>query len=112
MKAQDKLVVALSTFPEKRRAEQIARTLVSERLAACVWVFPKMRSFYQWKEKTVGENEHLMVLKTRFSLVHSLEKRLHELHPYSVPEFVVIPTSHVSRKYFEWAMSVTGGKGR
>lgn len=111
MANRDKLVVILSTFPKRAPAEKAARTLVEEELAACAWVLSKMNSFYHWQGKLVSDREHLMVIKTRESLVKAVEGRLHELHPYAVPEFLVVPASYVAKEYWDWALSVTRGDG-
>lgn len=107
---RDKIVVTLSTFPKKLPAERAARTLVKEKLAACAWVLPAMNSFYRWQGKLVADRENVLVVKTRESLVKAVEARLHELHPYTVPEFIVLPATYVSKKYLDWALSVTRGK--
>lgn len=67
------------------RAEEIARILVEEKLAACVNVLPKVTSFYRWEGKTNKDEEALLIAKTRLDILEIVKRRLRELHPYEVP---------------------------
>ena len=99
------VVLVFSTAPVAAgndTAEQLARTLVDERLAACVNVHAPMVSIYRWKGAVERDSERQLVIKTTRALVPLLEKRLRELHPYEVPELVVVATSGGSDKYLEW----------
>jgi len=99
------VVLVLSTAPAAPgddTAEQIARTLIDERLAACVNVHAPMVSIYRWKGAVERDSERQLVIKTTSGLVPALEKRLRELHPYELPEFVVIPAAGGSEKYLGW----------
>lgn len=70
-------------------SERIAKTLVEERLVACANVYP-VRSVYRWKGETTLDEEHTMLLKVAADRVEALRARLCELHPYELPEFVVL----------------------
>jgi periplasmic divalent cation tolerance protein len=70
-------------------SERIARALVEERLAACANWFA-VRSAYRWKGQTCLDDEHTMLLKVAADRVEALRARLLELHPYELPEFVVL----------------------
>jgi periplasmic divalent cation tolerance protein len=99
------VVLVLSTAPAAPgddTAEQIARALIDERLAACVNVHAPMVSIYRWKGAVERDSERLLVIKTTSGLVPALEKRLRELHPYELPEFVVIAATGGSEKYLGW----------
>lgn len=82
--------------------DQFAQTLVREKLAACVNVLPVMQSIYSWKGTLETSNERQVVIKTSSSRVRELETRLKALHPYDVPEFVVIPIIEGSHDYLSW----------
>ena len=84
-------VVVLSAVGAPPDAERIARALVEERLAACVNVVPGVVSIYRWKGKVEQEAELLLVIKTLAPRVEALKARLLELHPYELPEVVVLP---------------------
>ena len=95
-------VIVLTTLPVEGDAEKFASQLVEERLAACVNVLPPMRSVYRWKNAVERADERQLVIKTSSVRVRELEKRLKALHPYDVPEFVVIPIVEGSHEYLSW----------
>jgi periplasmic divalent cation tolerance protein len=95
-------VIVLTTFPVDRDTDQFAKTLVEEHLAACVSVLPAMTSIYSWKGSIEKSDERQIVIKTSSGRVRELEKRLKALHPYDVPEFVVIPIAEGSHEYLSW----------
>jgi periplasmic divalent cation tolerance protein len=95
-------VLVLTTFPADRDADHFARTLVEERLAACVNVLPAMRSIYSWKGEIENSEERQLIIKTSKTQVASLQARFHDLHPYDVPEFLVIPIDEGSPAYLAW----------
>jgi len=97
-----KCVVCLTAVAKPRDAHRIAETLVKERLAACVNVVPGAVSFYRWKNKLRRDHEVLMIMKTAASKTAALEKRLRKLHPYELPEFVVLPIRGGFRNYLRW----------
>ena len=96
------VVIVLSTVPDDASAETIARTLVDERLVACVNLLPAMMSIYRWKGAIERETERQLVMKTTPARVPVLEKRLKELHSYDVPEFIVVTADSVSADYLAW----------
>ena len=101
------LVVVLTTLGADADAGGLARTLVAERLAACVGVVPGMTSFYRWEGAVQTEAEQQLVVKTSRGRLAALEVRLRELHPYDVPEFIVLSAS-ASRAYARWIAVETG----
>ncbi|NMF60740.1 divalent-cation tolerance protein CutA [Pseudanabaena yagii] len=102
------LIVIMTTFPDLNIANNIAKILVEEKLAACVQVMPSMTSTYIWEGKTCQESEHLVLIKTMASLYESLSARLSSLHPYEVPEIIAIPAIAVEQNYLLWAKSIFG----
>ena len=95
-------VIVLTTLAADADAAALARTLVEERLAACVNVLPPMTSVYQWEGRVQEEREHQLVIKTVAGRLPALEARLHELHPYEVPEFLVLTAAAGSEAYLRW----------
>ena len=100
-------VIVLTTFPADKDPEPLAKALVDEKLAACVNVLPVMRSIYRWKGATEQADERQLVIKTTSKCVHEIETRLRALHPYDVPEFLVLPILHGSRDYLSWLTEST-----
>src|SRR5882672_1823164 len=95
-------VVVLSAVGAPPDAQRIARALVEERLAACVNVVPGVVSVYRWKGAVEQEGELILVIKTMAQQVDALKARLLELHPYELPEVVVIPIGGGHQAYLEW----------
>ncbi|MBA3642208.1 MAG: divalent-cation tolerance protein CutA [Acidobacteriota bacterium] len=98
----DEYVVVLSTLPSGADGAAFARALVAERLAACVNIHPDMTSIYRWKGAVSEDTERQVVIKTSRAQVAPLWERLRELHPYEVPEFVVLPIIDGSDAYLRW----------
>ena len=96
------MVLVLTTFPEGADVEAVARTLVEERLAACVQVSGPLVSVYRWQGAIEREQERQMVVKTTRERLPALEARLLALHPYDVPECVVLAADGGSAAYFSW----------
>lgn len=99
--------VVLSTAPSEEEAATIARALVDERLAACVQLVPKIRSFYRWEGEVHDDPEHLLVIKTTAARRDALIARIGELHSYDVPEAVALPIAAGSQAYLAWLGEVT-----
>ena len=95
-------VIVLSTFPADQDPGPLARTLVEERLAACVNVLPPMQSTYRWKGKVEHAAERQLVIKSTPGRAKALKARLLELHPYDIPEVLILPVASGSRDYLEW----------
>lgn len=103
----DQFVIVLTTFPVDRDVDQFARALVEERLAACVNVLAPMRSIYAWKGAIEQADERQVLIKTNTERVHDLETRIRALHPYDVPEFLVVSVLDGSRDYLSWVAEST-----
>jgi periplasmic divalent cation tolerance protein len=101
------MVIVLTTAPHDERAESWARTLVEERLAACVNVYGPMVSFYRWKGIVERDTERQVVIKTTRERVAALRIRLGELHSYELPEFVVLSVGDGSEEYLKWVAEQT-----
>jgi periplasmic divalent cation tolerance protein len=98
------------TFGQRDEAEMVARTLVSERLAACVNVLGAARSFYRWQGEVQADDEIVALAKTRPELVEQVIARVRELHSYDCPCIVALPIDAGDPDYLAWIESETGGK--
>lgn len=101
------IALILTTMPDDDRWESIARTLVEERLAACVSVLSPMTSIYRWRESIEQERERQLVIKTSHACIDQVRRRLTELHPYELPEFLVIDVTDGSADYVAWITAQT-----
>jgi len=93
--------VVLCTCPTGE-AERIARTVLEERLVACVNVMAGVKSLYWWKDAIHSDEESLLVIKTPSENYPALEKRLLEIHPYTTPEVLCLDVVDGSRSYISW----------
>jgi periplasmic divalent cation tolerance protein len=94
-------VIILTTLGASADAAAFARLLVNDRLAACVNVLPPMTSVYCWKGAIEEDREQQLVIKTTSDRVAAVEARFRELHPYELPEFLVLSAT-ASASYVEW----------
>lgn len=111
MREVDTLVV-LVTLPSVETGTALGRTLVEERLAACVNVVPGIRSLYIWEGRLAEEGEALLVVKTARERYEALERRILSLHPYSVPEILALPVAAGSPAYVAWVRDAVAAEGR
>jgi periplasmic divalent cation tolerance protein len=95
-------VIVLTTLPADADAHALGKTLVEERLAACVNLLPPMSSVYRWEGHVEQDTERQMIIKTSRERVVTLWERIRELHPYEVPEFVVLSIIDGSDAYLRW----------
>lgn len=94
--------VVLVTGPDLETLREIASTLLEERLIACANLGAGVVSLFRWKGDVQSEQEAIGVLKTTADRIEALRERFLELHPYEVPEFLVLPVSEGSRDYVDW----------
>ena len=102
------VVLVLTTLPLAADAEVFAQALVEERLAACVGLGPPMTSVYRWQGAVERAQERQVVLKTVRGKVPLVEARLAALHPYEVPELLVVPVEGGGAAYLGWVRECTG----
>jgi periplasmic divalent cation tolerance protein len=98
-------VLVLTTVGATFDPAPLATQLVEKRLAACVNVIPKIYSVYRWKDAIEKDSEQLLLIKTIDSHVVALREALFAMHPYEVPEFVVIRVDDLSAAYRDWLIS-------
>jgi len=103
-----KHLIVMVTTPDKEQAITIARTLVSEKLCACVNIIDPITSIYTWKGKIEESGEALMLIKTKEELFGQLTARIKELHSYDVPEIIALPILAGNPSYLKWIDEVCG----
>lgn len=99
------LRIVLTTAADPGEASRLARTLVEERLAACATSIPGVQSIYHWQGQIESSTETLLLLKTGHSQLSALEARLHQLHSYQTPEFLVLKVDAASQGYLGWLLA-------
>ena len=98
----EKILLALSTFPDAEIARRISNQLVSERLAACANILPAIESIYRWKEKIESGNETLVFFKLSEDRQSAFQDKLRLLHPYDVPEIIFVSIASGLTHYLQW----------
>ena len=97
-------VVALMTGPDRDTMLSLGRALVEERVIACLNIVERVTSVYRWEGRVREDDEVLAILKTTRGRVEALERRVAELHPYDVPELLIIPVAAGSGAYLDWVV--------
>ena len=100
-------VFVYSTFPDNESAQNVGRSLVAAKLAACVKIFPPMTSIYEWENRIDSSTEYAVFIKTRRALVERAVATARPLHPYTIPCFLLLPISGGSDDYIAWARAQT-----
>jgi periplasmic divalent cation tolerance protein len=97
-----KLYVVLVTSPNRRVSEKLSKGLVGGKLAACVNIFPGLKSRYWWKGKIETAREELLMIKTHQGKIVPLTRWVKRNHPYTVCEVVTLPISGGNPAYLQW----------
>jgi len=97
----------MSTCKSSEEAEKIGKDLLQKKLVACAKVIQQMKSMYWWKGKIQENNEVLLLLLTKDTLVEPVMERVKKLHSYEVPEIVELKIEKGNEQYIEWMMDVT-----
>ncbi len=98
--------VVLTTAASQEDAREIAESVLSKKLAACVQLL-SIESMYSWKGEIAREDEVLLILKTRQELYAELEKTIVSVHKYETPEVVLLPVGNGLPAYLGWIDEVT-----
>lgn len=101
-------LVCLCTCPDAEVAGRIARALVDERLAACVNLLPGLRSVYRWRDTVEEAGEILLLAKTTRAALPAVQARLVALHPYELPELLVVEAAGGLPAYLQWIADNVG----
>ena len=100
----DKILLALSTFPDRETAQRIANQLVSEKFVACANILPSVESVYRWKETLETGTETLVLFKLSEDRQSAFQEKLRSLHPYEVPEIIFVPVATGLPEYLRWVV--------
>ena len=98
-------IQVLTTVEHKADAENIAKSLVEKRLAACVQILGPLTSYFHWQGKLDSAAEYLCLIKSRDDLFAELESEIINMHPYDVPEIIVTQVTKGSKDYLNWMAS-------
>jgi periplasmic divalent cation tolerance protein len=104
-KNADEYIICLISVPPDQAA-RIAGRFVTGKLAACVQIINPIQSIYRWEGKIVEDKEALLLLKTKTTLTDGIKTLLKEIHPYEVPELIIIPVGDGYEPYLSWVDKV------
>ena len=104
----EKVLLALSTFPDQETARSVSNDLVTKKLAACANILPGIESIYRWKEQIESGNETLVLFKLSEDRRSDFQEKLRSLHPYEVPEIIFVPISSGVPEYLRWVTENCG----
>jgi periplasmic divalent cation tolerance protein len=102
------VVSVYAVFANAEEAERIGRTVIEERLAACVNILGPLRSIYRWKGAIETADEVAAIFKTNEAGAHALIERVAALHSYEVPCVVCWPVDKVLGEYADWVEDSVG----
>ena len=97
-----KAIIIFITAANQKEADKLSRNLVEEKLAACATIVPGVWSRYHWQGKVEHSEELLLIVKTLPRLYKKVEKRVRELHSYTVPEILALPIIEGNPAYLKW----------
>jgi periplasmic divalent cation tolerance protein len=95
-------ILVFITTASPQEAEQLGKTLVEKRLAACGNIVQSIRSIFWWKDAIENEQEALLILKSRAALFPTIIDVVRSLHSYEVPEVIAMPIISGSKDYLNW----------
>jgi len=104
----EKIVLALSTFPDPATAREISNQLMSGSFAACANILPAIESIYRWKGEIETGNETLVLFKLSENRQSAFQDKLRSLHPYDIPEIIFVPVAGGLPDYLEWVSENCG----
>ena len=104
----EKILLALSTFPDRETAQRISNQLVTEKFAACANILATVESIYRWQGKVESGNETLVFFKVSEDRQSAFQEKLRSLHPYEVPEIIFVPVSSGLPEYLRWVAENCG----
>jgi len=103
-------LVVFVTCPSREEAIKIARSLIEERVAACVNVIDRLKSIYWWQGKVEEDDEVLLIIKTSDEAFTKVVDKVRELHSYTVPEIIALPIVRGFEGYLKWLRENVTGK--
>jgi periplasmic divalent cation tolerance protein len=104
----EKIVLALSTFPDADIARRISNELVVGKFAACANILPSVESIYRWKDKIESGNEILVLFKLSEDRQSAFQEKMRSLHPYEVAEIIFVPIASGLPEYLRWVAENCG----
>jgi periplasmic divalent cation tolerance protein len=100
-------LLVLTTLGNAEQGKKLAAELVDLRLAACVTCMPNLTSYYRWSGRVEEDSEILLMIKTTSERLETLKAHLLRVHPYQVPEFLVVAVADGGEPFLKWLAEST-----
>lgn len=100
-------LMVITSLPDMAAARELARSLVEQRLAACVNILPAVQSVYRWQGMVEQAEEFALLIKTTEARYAELEAAIRVAHPYALPEIVALPIVAGLSAYLAWVAAET-----
>lgn len=100
-------IVIFITTAEEQEAQSIANLLLDKRLIACANIVPKVSSMFWWQGALESEDECMLILKTKRSLLDDVVDEVKAAHSYDVPEVIALPIIGGNQDYLNWIKEET-----
>lgn len=101
------VLIVHCTCPERATASRLARSLVEQRLAACVSLLPGVHSVYRWGDAVTEDDEVLLLIKTSTARFDDVKAHIIRNHPYELPEILAVEARAGLDRYVDWVGSET-----
>ena len=99
--------IVIASFPNLNSAEKISVALIKKKLVACANIIPGIKSKYGWKGKIENHSEAFAIFKIKTKSYKNVETLIKKLHPYEIPEILLIKITKGNKNYLNWISSVT-----
>jgi len=101
MKNEENVVIFITTNTDKE-AQDVAKALLNNKLAACVNIVPKMSSLFWWSNTLDSAQESLLIVKSKTFLLHEIVRLVKDVHSYEIPEIIALPIIGGNPDYLNW----------
>ena len=106
------IVEVTTTVGSPAAAQELAKQIVTARLAACVQIDGPVQSIYRWQGEICESQEWRCTMKTLANLTQPLIEAINHQHPYDVPEILVLPVESCAPAYAQWLVEQVNGIGQ
>ncbi len=100
-------ILIITNFPDKQGALALSEALIDQQLAACVNVLSPCTSSYRWQGKIESVEEIPVMIKTGRQHYEQVEQLIKMMHPYELPEVIVVPITGGLPAYLQWIAAET-----
>ena len=100
-------ILVITNFPDKESASTLGQMLIDEQLAACVNIMGTCTSIYRWQDITESADEIPVFIKTQQKHYKQVEELINSVHPYELPEVIIVPISGGLPAYLQWIIEET-----